>query len=109
MLQGMTAFASAQKTAERLHGRPITVDGACLEQEPALLVCKSNAGEETARRMIHASEAHPVLHGMGAAGGRANFLFPELKRQANTSAAGALSPHSSQIAVNLKGLVKQDA
>jgi len=96
-----------QKAQERFNELQISVDNERLEQELALLACKSDVSEELDRLLIHASEVRRVLHGSGAVGRKLDFLMQELNREANTLAAKAFDARSSQVAVNLKVLIEQ--
>jgi len=96
-----------QKAKERLNELQVSADSERLEQELALLVFKSDASEELDRLSIHAAEVRRVLHGTGAVGRRLDFLLQELNREANTLAAKAFDPRSTQAAVNLKVLIEQ--
>jgi len=95
------------KARERLAELQVAADSERLEQELALLVFKSDASEELDRLLIHVDEVRRVLHGEGAVGRRLDFLLQELNREANTLAAKAFDPRSSQTAVNLKVLIEQ--
>ncbi|KXU38939.1 hypothetical protein AXE65_10860 [Ventosimonas gracilis] len=96
-----------QKARERLNELQISIDHERLEQELALLAVKSDASEELDRLSIHTQEIRRVLHGTGAVGRKLDFLLQELNREANTLAAKAFDPRSSQTAVNLKVLIEQ--
>jgi len=96
-----------QKAWERCNELQISIDNERLEQELALLAFKSDANEELDRLLIHAAEVRRLLHGEGAVGRKLDFLLQELNREANTLAAKAFDPRSTQAAVNLKVLIEQ--
>jgi len=96
-----------QKAKERCNELQISIDNERLEQELALLAFKSDANEELDRLLIHAAEVRRLLHGKGAVGRKLDFLLQELNREANTLAAKAFDPRSTQAAVNLKVLIEQ--
>jgi len=96
-----------QKAKERLAELQVSADNERLEQELALLAFKSDASEELDRLLIHSQEVRRVLYSNGAVGRKLDFLLQELNREANTLAAKAFDPRSSQTAVNLKVLIEQ--
>jgi len=96
-----------QKAIERLTELQVSADAERLEQELALLAFKSDVSEELDRLMIHAAEVRRLLHSEGGVGRKLDFLLQELNREANTLAAKAFDPRSSQTAVNLKVLIEQ--
>ena len=84
-----------------------TVDAARMSQELAILLTRSDVGEELDRLDTHLAEVKRVIGGNKPAGRRLDFLMQELNREANTLGSKSADLRTTNASVDLKVLIDQ--
>lgn len=100
----------SERLNQLLEGAPIEPQR--LAQEVAILVDRSDIGEELARLKIHAAEVEQLLVGGGEIGKKLDFLMQELNREANTilsktNGAGELGLGITSLALAAKAEIEK--
>jgi len=109
-LKPLTSHLAQQQKAKlkaRIAELEVNLDAGRLAQEVALLAQRADVAEELDRLAIHVEEARSNIRGKGPHGRRLDFLTQELNREANTLGAKAITPETSQRAVDLKVIIEQ--
>jgi uncharacterized protein (TIGR00255 family) len=83
------------------------VDPARLAQEVAVLVDRSDAGEELARLKSHMEQMEEMLETNGAVGRKIEFMLQELNREMNTIASKTTNPEISALVVEGKSCLER--
>ncbi|HLF66027.1 MAG TPA: DUF1732 domain-containing protein, partial [Gammaproteobacteria bacterium] len=96
-----------EKLIERLRTTQIEFDTHRLEQELVFWAQKADIAEEMDRLQTHLTEINAALQKGGAIGRRLDFLVQELRREANTLGAKALTSEVTYHAVEIKVFIEQ--
>jgi uncharacterized protein (TIGR00255 family) len=113
-MRGRAIPAFQARLSERLNqlleGAP--VEPQRLAQEVAILVDRSDIGEELSRLKIHAAEVEQLLAGGGEVGKKLDFLMQEMNRETNTvlsktNGAGALGLSITSLALAARAEIEK--
>ena len=83
------------------------VDPARLAQEVAILVDRSDAGEEVARLKSHMAQLGEMVDSKGAVGRKIEFMLQEVNREMNTIASKTTNPEVSALVVEGKSCLER--
>lgn len=99
-----------ERLSELLKG--VQIDPQRLAQEAAILVDRSDVGEELARLRIHSKQLAQLLDGGGEVGKKLDFLLQEMNREANTilsktSGIGEIGLKITDLALGAKAAIEK--
>jgi uncharacterized protein (TIGR00255 family) len=99
-----------ERLAELLKG--VQIEPQRLAQEAAILVDRSDVGEELARLRIHSNQLAQLLDSGGEVGKKLDFLLQEMNREANTilsktSGIGEIGLKITDLALGCKASIEK--
>lgn len=100
----------SERLADLLKG--VQIEPQRLAQEAAILVDRSDVGEELARLRIHSGQLAQLLASGGEVGKKLDFLLQEMNREANTilsktSGIGEIGLKITDLALGAKGAIEK--
>jgi uncharacterized protein (TIGR00255 family) len=100
----------SERLAELL--KSVQIEPQRLAQEAAILVDRSDVGEELARLRIHSKQLAQLLDGGGEVGKKLDFLLQEMNREANTilsktSGIGEIGLKITDLALGCKAAIEK--